>query len=80
MNIRILAAERLNDGLVRVAVTGSTRSRKVTLWVRAKARKPHRCVRCQGDIRVGDHAFRPMDNTDYRMDRLCESCLEYLIP
>lgn len=39
------------------------------VWEKRKARKPHKCVICGGD--VGGEGYRPVTNLGNRMDRIC---------
>ncbi len=51
-----------------------------TRMIIGKARKPHTCVGCQGEILVKDECYRPlMDGQDgelTRPDRVCLECME----
>ncbi len=68
--------ERLNDGLYRVVIRRwETRSQRQTLWTRAITRKEHFCWNCGQKHKPGAEMFRPMIDSDYRMRRLCETCL-----
>jgi hypothetical protein len=60
----------LNDGLFYGRYGGHTRSDPWGLWVRAKLRKPTRCIATGLELAPGDSAFRPVGNPDYRAKRI----------
>lgn len=47
-----------------------------TLWHAAKARKIHRCLRCENEIGKGEEMFRPMSEVGNvaRYNRVCLKC------
>jgi hypothetical protein len=69
----------VGDGLRRITVDVSG-SLSETLWARCKVRKPHVCLRCDTSILVGDVAYRPLLDTDYRMRRICDDCAGFAVP
>jgi hypothetical protein len=72
----IASIRQVAPGMAMVGVSG-TRSKIATcLWVSAPTRKRADCIGCGTAILVGDTAYRPTRDTDYRMRRLCEECVE----
>lgn len=66
--------EKAGEGLLRVRVVG-TRSQQESLWTRGRTRKSHTCAKCRCEISKGANAWRTVLNADYRMHRLCETCV-----
>ena len=45
------------------------------MWTECTVRKYHRCVACNGNIKKGRRAYRPITNGNNRMDRICIACI-----
>jgi len=69
----------LNDGLVLLRWDGRTSSDRTSLWTRVKVRKPHKCAVTGNPIAVGDMAFMPIGNQDYRMQRISGDLIASII-
>ena len=60
----------LNDGLVVLRWMGHTSSDTDAIWSRGKLRKPVKCAVTEIEMAVGDLAYRPVGNQDYRSRRI----------
>ena len=70
MNYEVGFIEALTDGLVLLRWDSYTSSDRRCLWTQVKVRKPHKCAVTGSPIAVGDMAFMPIGNVDYRMRRI----------
>ena len=69
----------LNDGLVVLRWDSHTSSDRKSLWSRVKVRKAHECAVTGEPIAVGDMAFMPIGNADYRMRRISADVIAHII-
>ncbi len=69
----------LNDGLVVLRWDSRTSSDRTMLWNRVKVRKSHICAVTENPIAVGDMAFMPIGNVDYRMRRISSALIASII-
>ena len=60
----------MNEGAVVLWWGGSTRSTRVTTWGAGRLRKQRSCAVTGRLMSVGEMAFRPITNVDYRMERI----------
>lgn len=74
--------EPMGDGLVVVNRIGHGSGRRPHgIWVRAKVRKEHNCRVCHRIIAKGELAYRPINDTLYRYERICaEPCIDPIFP
>lgn len=78
MTARYRFVARLSPGLVRIERTGNDGRIDVAMWDKAKLRRPRICVVTGLRLDPGDAAYRPLNNSLYRSERIAPTGIAQL--